>query len=550
MLKLEPSAIRLQAQPANKEEAIRQAGRLLVDAGYIEASYIESMLGREYEANTHLGNGIAIPHGMLQDKEKIIRTGISVLQVPHTVEWNPGEPVHLVVGIAARSDEHIEILADLMDVLSDEATVLRLAQTDNPAEIVACLTRTQNGVGTDPAPTVEQTSASGKRIRVTVQGHAGLHARPATNFVDIAKQFQADVQVAYAGKTANGKSLAALLRLGAGSGALIDIIANGVDEDTALQTLKEAVEHGLGDAEDQPERANAIVADYTWMPESDGQMISGVAASPGLAIGPIYQLKQRNILVEKTASDSAAEEMRLKQAIETANAQLEDLYNQVTERSGAYKASIFRAHAGFLADPDLLNEVLARIRSGVRAGWAWSQVVETRVADMKQLDDTLLAGRAVDLHDVGQRVLRLLDDTTESDQHWPDMPVIIIAEDLTPSDTASLDPKRVLGFCTASGGPTSHTAIIARSLDIPAIVGAGPVVVHLTNDTLCILDGNSGNLYSEPTEADVASAEAPVRRSGRGMMQRNKRAMNPPSRQMATELRSLPTLAGSPRRPR
>lgn len=509
MLKLEQRMIRLHAQPASKEEAIRQAGRLLVDGGYITSDYVESMLGREQEANTYLGNGIAIPHGMLKDKDKILQTGISVLQVPNAVEWNPGEPVYLVVGIAARSDEHIEVLANLTDVLSDEATVRRLATTSNPDEIIRRLTSTQNGQAAAPAEPATIPAIAGNRINVTIEGSAGLHARPATHFVNLAKQFQSDIRVSYRDKSANAKSLASLLRLGAARGATISIVAQGPDETAALQALKEAVEHGLGEeGEEAPAAGTAPVmrAPAIWSPQATEQAIPGIAASPGLAIGSLHQLKRSKIVVEDQARDPDAEERRLKQAIESAKVQLDDLYNEVKTRSGAHKASIFQAHAEFLNDPDLVDEAINLIKAGHSAGWAWQHAIESRVDEMKRLDDPLLANRAVDLSDVGQRVLRLLGGVVESDSSLPDTPVIVIAEDLTPSDTAGLDPTRVLGFCTAGGGPTSHSAIIARSLDIPAIVSTGPAVLKLTNGTPCILDGHSGNLYVEPGEADIASA--------------------------------------------
>src|SRR5207253_85691 len=134
---------------------------------------------------------------------------------------------------------------------------------------------------------------------------------------------------------------------------------------------------------------------------------------------------------------------------------------------------IFRAHQALLADPDLLDDVHARVEGGHSAAWAWQRAVETRVADVQQLGNARLAGRAADLHDVGQRVLRLLAGTEDSEPVLPDEPVILVAEDLTPSDTAKLDPRRTLGLCTVRGGPTSHTVISARSLGIPAIVGPG-----------------------------------------------------------------------------
>jgi phosphocarrier protein FPr len=125
---------------------------------------------------------------------------------------------------------------------------------------------------------------------------------------------------------------------------------------------------------------------------------------------------------------------------------------------------------------------------------------------VQKLDDPTLAARAVDLSDVGQRVLRHLVGTSGEEQASQDTPVILIAEDLTPSDTAALDTDSILGFCTAKGGPTSHTAIIARSLGIPAVVGAGEVVLDLGNGTPAILDGSAGKLYVNPTDADVRAA--------------------------------------------
>src|SRR5512139_3583179 len=115
--------VQLHARVANKAEAIHAAGNLLVSSEYIKSGYIDSMLAREMVANTFLGNGIAIPHGLPKDRDLILRTGIAVLQVPDGVQWNRGEMVQLVVAIAARSDEHIGILANLTNFLTDEDTV-------------------------------------------------------------------------------------------------------------------------------------------------------------------------------------------------------------------------------------------------------------------------------------------------------------------------------------------------------------------------------------------------------------------------------------------
>jgi mannitol/fructose-specific phosphotransferase system IIA component len=139
MVSLGPGNVRIAAHAMDKADAIHQAGVILVEGGYIYPGYIQSMMKREQVSATYLGNGIAIPHGLPQDRQLIQHTGLSVLQIPHGVEWNPGEVVYLVVGIAARSDEYIGILAKLADVLEDEATVMRLARTRRVEDIVAAL---------------------------------------------------------------------------------------------------------------------------------------------------------------------------------------------------------------------------------------------------------------------------------------------------------------------------------------------------------------------------------------------------------------------------
>ncbi len=500
MLELDQRQIRLRARPTDKTDAIRQVGQVLVESGNIQPGYVESMLGREAVANTYLGNGIAIPHGMPQDRELINRTGIAVLQAPDGIAWNPGETVRLVVGIAAKSDEHIDLLRRLTRVLGDQEQVERLTRTTDPRDIIEALT----GERPAPAATAPALPDYAHFFDIVIHNATGLHARPATMFVDLAKQFQTAIRVRHGDRVADGKRLIELLQLGVERGATVRVSAEGPDAEAALESLKAAIAAGLGDEEEAPAPATVAVS-HSWKPQRPATTISGISAAPGLAIGVTRRYETQPIVVEDRPGDPLEEGERLQRAISAAQAELDELYEEVKTRFGSSKAAIFRAHSEFLNDAGLIQQTVARIFERHSAAWAWQQAINERVSQLQKLDDPILAGRAVDLSDVGQRVLRHLVGVATKPAS-PESPVILIADDLTPSDTATLDPDAILGFVTAKGGPTSHTAIIARSLGIPAIVAAGPAALDVADDTPCIIDGYSGALYLRPHEADVAAA--------------------------------------------
>src|SRR5437763_12999168 len=201
------------------------------------------MLGREEVANTYLGNGISIPHGLPKDRDLIKQTGIAVVQVPAGVTWNPGETARLIVGIAAKSDEHIEMLRRLTRVLGDQEQVARLTQTTDPRDIIEALT------GERPAapPRSADLADYANFFDAVILNKTGLHARPAATFVDLAKRFQADIKVRHGDDVANGKSLISLLQLGVEHGATVRVSAQGSDAAAALDALQSAIAVGLGD---------------------------------------------------------------------------------------------------------------------------------------------------------------------------------------------------------------------------------------------------------------------------------------------------------------
>lgn len=499
MLALTKKEVRLGQFAASKAEAIHVVGRAMVEAGLIEPGYIDSMLKREQVSATYLGSGIAIPHGLPEARHLVLKTGVVVVQFPSSVDWGKDGYARVVVGIAARSDEHLQVLANLTGVLGDEAKAEELARTADPGVVVAALN------GASAAPEVGSSAPlEGPSIEVTAPAPHGLHARPATALVEVAKRFRAKITVQHGAQSASAKSLISLLQLGATGGTPLTITAVGEDAERALVAIRAAFDARLNEEAvpgSSPAPLAAGPASATRL-DYEGQIIAGISASPGVAVGQIWAFRSERLHVAETALDAAREHHRLDQALAGAAADLRHLHDELVKKAGAAKAAIFKAHLELLDDPEMVAEAHRHVATGRSAGWAWRQVYESGADALAHLNDALLAGRAADLRDVGRRVLRLLADAVEGAASLPDHPVVLLAEDLSPSDTAKLDPAMVLGLCTAGGGATSHTAIIARSLDIPSVVAVGPAALDLQNGQECILDGDAGVLVVAPTARD------------------------------------------------
>ncbi|SOD98210.1 phosphoenolpyruvate--protein phosphotransferase [Caenispirillum bisanense] len=518
MLRLSKDMVVLGMTATDKADAIRKTAAILADAGKVDPAYADSMLKREQQTATYLGNGIAIPHGLRGDGGMIRDTAICVAQFPQGVTWSDGEVVHIAVGIAAKSDEHIQVLANLTDVLQDEAAARRLAATGDPQDVLDILNRDRDQASAPAAGggsgDLDRYAAYPVREDVTVSGHHGLHARPAAVFAGLAKQFSADVRVAHGAKVANAKSLASLLTLGVESGSTIRILADGGDAKAAVRALAEAVRAGLEEddaGDDLPDEGTAGAARRGPAPAVDfaGDVRKGVAASPGLAIGPLHRLARPDVLIRDESRGASRETASLEAAMAEARHQLQALHAAVAARAGSKQAAIFLAHQEFLDDPDLAAEAKALIDGGQSAGRAWQIVTDRRAAEMAELSDATLKERANDMRDVGARVLRILAGQTGvlSPAPMPDHPVILAAEDLAPSDTANLDTARVLGIALTAGGPNSHSAILARSLDIPAVVSLGHEIDAVDDGTEVVLDGDHGLLLVAPDADDRRKAE-------------------------------------------
>lgn len=349
-----------------------------------------------------------------------------------------------------------------------------------------------------------------KQIELVIQNQTGLHARPAKVLVNLAKQFKSNISLQYGGKKANAKSMVSVLTLGAVRGSELLIQADGVDEEQAILQIEAAIRAGLGDHDESTEanrqpaplQTEVQTQDSVMAAPLDPGVIKGVGAAPGIAVGPVFHFRPVELDVDRLAALPAAGRMDLSEALQCAREQLAELQQQMTDKKLGAEAAIFEAHQELLDDPELQEAVQAHTEKGKSAIQAWQAAIDERAQAIAALPDPLLAARAADLRDVGKRVLRLMLGIKESGVPAPDTPVIILARDLSPSDTASFDPDRVLGFGIVEGGPTSHIAILARALGLPAIVGMDQSILTLAEKTPVILNGNDGTLTVNPA-ADV-----------------------------------------------
>ncbi len=236
-------------------------------------------------------------------------------------------------------------------------------------------------------------------------------------------------------------------------------------------------------------------------------MITGIPASPGIVFGKALVLKEEKIVLDtqKISEDQVeAEVARFYAGREAAVEQLNSIHQRALKSLGEEKAAIFEGHLMILEDEELEEEIIDYLRSNkVNASLAASKIIDQQVEMLSEIDDEYLKERAGDIRDIGNRLIKNilgmhivdLGDITEES--------ILVAYDLTPSETAQLNLEKVLGFITDIGGRTSHTSIMARSLELPAIVGTNDVTVRVNTGDYLILDAVNNRVYVNPTQAEI-----------------------------------------------
>ena len=323
----------------------------------------------------------------------------------------------------------------------------------------------------------------------------GLHARPAAALAGAARRFRAEVLVETGASMSSARSIVGLLSLGVVHGEVVRLRATGPDAGKALAVLARVLEAADG---------NEPAAPLSSIPRParpEARVFTGVPAAPGCAAGPVSRLLREEPEVAESGEDERTERRSLDFALEEAKVQLRALEARLGAEAGSEHADIFEAHVALLEDPLLIAEAEHEIAAGKSAAFAFREAVHRYADRISLLPNPALAARAADLRDAGRRVLRIL---TGQRSALPSPPTgsIVVAEDLSPSEAATLGRGGIAGFCTVSGGATSHAALLARSMGIPAVAGIEARVLEVADGTPAILDGEAGELRLSPGDAE------------------------------------------------
>ncbi|NAR17670.1 phosphoenolpyruvate--protein phosphotransferase [Acinetobacter haemolyticus] len=625
MFVLEPQHVHMNQSAKDKAEALECLANILVQDQLVKADYLSGLHAREAQSATYLGQGIAIPHGTPQSREFILETGIRLAHFPKGVVWDGENTVYLAVVIAAKSDEHLQVLQILTRALSQDVSD-QVQHAKNAAQIIEILQAqpetlvlhenlietqiqvtdiddflwsankllkqqklveagfisqldpknliqiqdtlwsisaknyvSQSAVSIVKAdqtidfkngqiqtliciaqheqldyqqlqrlldllfhPQIQQqlndqhnrqdiaklvgaeTIPDWPSQRIVLANAHGLHARPATQLVNITKTYQGEIRVAVDdGQFISAKSLTKLLSMGCKYGQTLTFIAEpDTDAVEGLSKIIQAVQQGLGEEVEAIE--NKIGTQQTNTLEFEEEITTpttGIPASTGLAFGPAHVIKPKRFQYERFGNNVKAEKEKLEIALHSVKNTLHQL---IAKTEANEIKQIFMAHLEMLDDPDLIQQVHQSLNQNLSAPAAWHQYIEKAAQAQAALPDQLLAERATDLRDIGDKVLAVLCDEVAVQE--PEQPYILIMHDVGPSDVARLNKDRVAGILTAVGGASAHSAIVARALGIPAIVGASDAVLNITPHATVLINGDTGAFEINPSQTQIDDA--------------------------------------------
>ncbi len=385
------------------------------------------------------------------------------------------------------------------------------------AEAVEALHPKQTSLAADtspaPQPEIAPTSVQEIIATATIINPAGLHFGPAVQCVQLAARFSAVIALRNLTNraVADGKRFNQVMALGAEQGHSVEISATGADAAVAAPALAALLASGFGETTSLQVAPTTETAPAT--PSGHGRVVlSGIAASSGVAAGVAVLLHGDAAPSPRYAcADSEAEWQRYLAVTAEVQQALLSLAERLGRELGEAQSRIFQAHALLLDDDDLRARVQALIaQQHLNAEAALNDVFEAEAQRLAAMPSPRFQERATDLRDLAARLLRALHPESAASTA-PVLPqnAIVVADDLTPSQTAGLDRERVAGFVTALGGATSHSAILARSMGIPAVVGAGiEALTQITADMPLAVDGTRGVLILDPDTATVTAFQA------------------------------------------
>ncbi|MBO1541399.1 phosphoenolpyruvate--protein phosphotransferase [Pseudomonas sp. OA65] len=357
-------------------------------------------------------------------------------------------------------------------------------------------------VGKKPSETRDDEPDGGIEVfgQIRIAHRGGLHARPAALVRQTAQGFKSRSQLHYSGRSASCDSVMGMMGLAITEQAEVHVSCRGSDAEAALQALLATLSTALA----EEVHAKAPQVPLPRHAAEDG-VLQGVCATPGLVSGPLVRLDGIQLPEDLGGHDVEEQRQRLRQALGQVSRDIQQTLENAQARHHVDEQAIFSAHLALLEDPVLLDAAYLSIEQGCGAPHAWSRSIDVQCQVLRQLQSTLLAERANDLHDLRQRVLRAL-----LGEAWQfDVPAgaIVVAQELTPSDLLQLSAQGVAGVCMAEGGATSHVAILARGKGLPCLVALGEAVLAQPLGQSVVLDADNGRLELTSTAERLAQVQ-------------------------------------------
>ncbi len=426
-----------------------------------------------------------------------VRTGQPLIEFDIAVLRRQGKSA-ITILVIENGDEHpITWRSECRTVAAGDA-LLTLDDSDSPRTVT-----NPTAITAVPATSVEQETATGWAV---VHHAGGLHARPCALLANAVKPFAAAVEIQARGRSANARSVTAIMGLAIAEGEEVQLSAVGANAGDALEAAIIALETVTAAAHTAPVVPTGVSA-RTLLPNQ----LAGVVASPGLVIGVTARFDHALGKINEQGEGEILERRALAAALHAVAGDIESAVSEAERRGLIEQAEIFSAHCVLAEDPEMFAYANGLIAAGKSAAFAWRAAAETQCEALIATANPLLAGRAVDLRDIERQVLRKL---AGDEVPVPELPpnAVLIADDLVPSDFPALERAQVAAIITAQGGPTSHIAILARAQGIPTLVAVGPQLAEVAEGTTVIVDADSGIIDTSPTPERIVAARIEIER--------------------------------------